>query len=280
MSPIIQPEELLKIYQHENVVLVDAGSGGPAIENYNHKHLKGALYVDLNDQLSDIKEDAAIGGRHPLPSISQFNKVLTDLGVAADSHVIIYDDKKGANASARFWWMLKSVGHEKVQVLSGGLQAAAQAGIPTSSEKETPKENTAYKATEWQLPLVGISEVEKVSKSPDYLVVDVREEDRYNGLTEPIDLIAGHIPGAVNIPLSQNLNSDGSFKSPEALKKQYTEVIGNRNSENIIIHCGSGVTACHTILAMAYAGMEIPNLYVGSWSEWSRNNKEMITAAK
>jgi len=142
---------------------------------------------------------------------------------------------------------------------------------------ETAKKTASYPLEKWMLPIADMAEVEKVSQDNDHLVIDVRDANRFNGETEPIDLIAGHIPGATNVPFTENLDADGFFLSPETLKKKYEEILAGRNSDEVIVHCGSGVTACHTLLAMAHAGMEIPKLYVGSWSEWSRNTKPMVT---
>jgi thiosulfate/3-mercaptopyruvate sulfurtransferase len=174
--------------------------------------------------------------------------------------------------------MLRSAGHNKVQVLDGGLQGAIKAGFPTSSKIEIPLQKEPYKIAQWLLPLADIHEIDTVALDPDFLVVDVRDAPRYRGETEPIDLIAGHIPGAVNIPFTTNLDSNGFFLSPEELKENYLKEFGDKKAENIIVHCGSGVTACHMLLAIAYAGLDIPKLYVGSWSEWSRNNRPIATS--
>lgn len=275
--PIIQAPALLKLYKSENLVIVDARSGVNAKANYKEKHLDGALYVNLNSQLADIKEDAAIGGRHPLPKIEDFAKTLANLGISEKSHVVVYDDKNGSNAAARFWWMLKAVGHEKVQVLDGGFQAAEKINFPTSSKTEIANKTAVYKVDNWRLPMAAIDEVETVSEDKNHIVIDVRETSRYNGETEPIDLIAGHIPGAINIPFTENLDENGLFLPPNELKEKYKKIFQDVKPENIIVHCGSGVTACHSLLAIAYAAMEIPKLYVGSWSEWSRNGKKMET---
>lgn len=273
--PIIQPQALIDLFQKEEIVLIDASAGSKL--KYETIHLAGALYIDLNTQLANIN-DFAIGGRHPLPSLEQFSQVIGSFGISKDSHVIIYDDKSGSNAAARFWWMLKSVGHEKVQVLNGGFDAAIKAGFPTSATIETPKTVEPYQFSGWNLLLADINEVEQAAKTADHIVIDVRDANRFAGFTEPIDLIAGHIPGAINIPFTENLDADGLFLSPTILKEKYSKALINLKPENVIVHCGSGVTACHTLLAMDYAGLPIPKLYVGSWSEWSRNNKEMILA--
>lgn len=275
ISPIIRASELLKIYKRENLVLVDA-SNNPRTA-YEMQHLDGALFVDINTELADIKEDLSNGGRHPLPDLKDFSETLSKLGINRDSHVIVYDDKNGSNAAARFWWMLRSVGHEKVQVLDGGFQSAEQAGFPINSNMVTPKETGNYLAEKWGLPLADMNEVEEVSRDENYLVVDVRDAVRYRGEKEPIDLIAGHIPGAINVPLTSNMNLNGLFLSPDELREKYKKLLAEYENENIIVHCGSGVSACHTLLAIDYAGLEIPKLYVGSWSEWSRKNKEIAT---
>ncbi|SHL85146.1 sulfurtransferase [Flavobacterium saccharophilum] len=276
LSPIINPEELFQLQDSADVILIDARVGINAEENYTNEHLKGARYVDLNRDLATVEEDPANGGRHPLPSLEKFSEVLSKLGISPKSHVIIYDDKNGSNSASRFWWMLRAIGHEKVQVLNGGLQAAIKTGFPTSLEIEH-FDATEYKVSEWKLAVADIEEVEKARNSNQNIVIDVRDKNRFDGLTEPLDLIAGHIPGAINVPFSENLNEEGFYKSAEELNKKYNTLLGSTKPENVIVHCGSGVTACHTLLAMDYAGIEIPKLYVGSWSEWSRNDREMFT---
>lgn len=274
ISPIIEADELLKIYKNSDVMIFDVSNSKNAKSNYEKKHIEGAFFVDLNTQLADIKSDFSKGGRHPLPKIENFAKTLTDLGISKNKHIVIYDDKNGSNASARFWWMLKSVGHETVQVLNGGLNQAKNCNLPLSSKKESVQWiSEPYQISKWNLPTVEISEVESVSLNTNYLVIDVRDKERYDGISEPIDLVAGHIPGAVNIPFTENLDQNGLFLNPIELRKKYETIFGDINIENIVVHCGSGVTACHTLLALDYAEMEIPKLYVGSWSEWSRNNK-------
>ena len=269
-SPIIQASELQQSYKSKNLVLIDVSCGKNAKLNYAEKHLEGALFVDLNTQLADIKEDFSLGGRHPLPNIQDFAITLSNLGISSKSHVVLYDNQNGANAAARFWWMLKAVGHEKVQVLNGGFQEAEKLHFPTSSKMEIATKTEPYKVNDWQLKTAEIEEVEKVSEDKNYIVIDVRDAARYRGETEPIDLIAGHIPGAINVPFTENLDENGLFLTPTELRTKYKNIFGNLKSENTIVHCGSGVTACHSLLAIAYAGFEIPKLYVGSWSEWSR----------
>lgn len=276
ITPLINIDEFSKL-DGSKIVLVDAGSGDSAYENYLRGHLHGALYVDLNKDLADISGDAKEGGRHPLPTVRQFKETLKRLGIEKNSHVIIYDDKHGANAAARFWWMLRGAGLQKVQVLNGGLQAAKEKGLLVNSQETQSEAGDPFSFPTWELPLADLSFIEENAGNSDYLVIDVREKDRYEGKTEPIDEIAGHIPGAINIPFKENLNEDGTFKSPEILHRKYAEIFQNIPSHKIAVHCGSGVTACHTLLALDHAGFEIPKLYVGSWSEWSRNKKPVAT---
>lgn len=272
LSPLINPEE---IKSQKDLILIDVRTGADAKERYNAEHLAGAFFVDLNNDLADIKPDAANGGRHPLPTVERFSKLLQKLGVTPSSRVVAYDDKNGANAASRFWWMLKAAGHQKVQVLNGGYDLAVKLGFPTKSGEETAPKIEEYKIENWQLPTADIEEVEKARQDEKFLVIDVREKDRFDGLREPFDLIAGHIPGAVNVPFAENLDEKGFYLSPEKLKEKYSAILDGKETQNVIVHCGSGVTACHTLLAFDHAGMEIPQLYVGSWSEWSRNDRPM-----
>lgn len=279
ISPIIKPEELLKLCESNNLLIFDASNNPKARENFDKQHLEGAQFVDINSQLADIKESPANGGRHPLPSAEKFCATLSELGISSESRVVIYDDKFGANAAARFWWMLKAIGHEKVQVLDGGIQATIKAGFPTSDKQENVVKSE-YKCSKWKLPIADLAEVEKASSDKDFLIIDVRETPRYNGETEPFDKIAGHIPNAKNIPFAENLDAEGNFLSPKTLHKKYEKELKKFAPEKTIVHCGSGVTACHTLLALTHAGFEIPKLYVGSWSEWSSNDRPVAKIEK
>ncbi|WP_374444048.1 sulfurtransferase [Epilithonimonas sp.] len=270
-SPIIEVSKLADISANPDVRIFDVRTGPDAKEEYRKKHLQKAVFVDLNSDLANI-DDPKNGGRHPLPKLEDFIKTLGRLGISKDSQVIIYDDKNGANAAARFWWMLRAVGHHNVQLLNGGLQFAKNHNYPLSSGDDSypeTKYNSEY--TDWQLPQIQIDDVRKAIQDADSVIVDVREPQRYNGITEPIDLVAGHIPNAKNFPFADNLDENGLFKSPDVLKNLYSDLFEKYDKHKITFHCGSGVTACHSLLALDYAGFDIPNLYVGSWSEWSRN---------
>ncbi|MHA3044904.1 sulfurtransferase [Riemerella anatipestifer] len=267
MSPIISVEELQNL-DASNIILINAGNN---FNKYSEEHLKDALYVDLDKDLAEVPINPAIGGRHPLPPIDKFLELIRNLGITKKSHIVIYDDQNGANAAARFWWMLKAVGIEKVQVLSGGLAHAKQNHYRISAEitKPNPSEDT-IKVDQWQLPLTDISFMKEIYEDPTYTIIDVRDTTRYKG-------IAGHIPNAINIPFSENLTSDGLFKNTEELKILYNTLLKERDLKKVVVHCGSGVTACHTLLAMSHAGLQPPILYVGSWSEWSRNDLPIET---
>lgn len=275
MKSIITVTELSEIFNQENLVILDARTGKDARENYLQNHIKGARFIDLDKDLAEIGEDAAFGGRHPLPKISKFAETLQNLGISEDSHVVVYDLANGGNAAARCWWMLRAFGLEKVHVLSGGFQAAEKMGIPTNSGEEIFEKASFILKENWSWPTSTLEEVEKEISEKSAAVIDVRDAYRYRGESEPIDLVAGHIPGAINIPFSENLDENGTFLSPEILKEKYQQLLTDK-PEKLIIHCGSGVTACHTILALDYAGFSIPNLYVGSWSEWSRREGKEI----
>jgi thiosulfate/3-mercaptopyruvate sulfurtransferase len=277
MTHIINAKELIALQNEPHLVLIDMRVGSDIREKYQQSHLKRALFVDLETELSHKKNNPADGGRHPLPTPTRFATLLGKLGITPDSQVVIYDDKNGANAAARFWWMLKALGHSSVKVLDGGMQAAVAAGYPLSYGTEKPKPTKKYPIQKWQLMLANIQEVERVVHKDDHIVIDVRDSARYLGRSEPIDLIAGHIPGAVNIPYLENLDENGYFLSPEVLHQKYESHIGQLPAERVIVHCGSGVTACHTLLAIHEAGFEIPKLYVGSWSEWSRTDRPIAT---
>ncbi|TPE45331.1 sulfurtransferase [Pontibacter mangrovi] len=277
MKPIIKPQELAPLLPQENLILIDARSGPTARDKYKNEHLQGALFADLETDLARPTDNPAVGGRHPLPSPAEFAAFLGQLGITPESRVVVYDDMSGANAAARFWWMLRALGHQNVQVLDGGYEATKEAGLPVSSQTEQPHPQPPYPQHGWQLPMATVEEVEQAAQNPDNLVIDVRAAARFRGEVEPIDLVAGHIPGAVNIPYTSNLDSKGFYLPQEELRTKYENALGNRKPEKVTVHCGSGVTACHTLLAMDYAGLEMPKLYVGSWSEWSRSGRTIGT---
>jgi thiosulfate/3-mercaptopyruvate sulfurtransferase len=275
MSPLIEIEELRSA--KDPIILIDARAGADTYQRYLAGHLEGSQFVDLDKDLALKPEDAAYGGRHPLPSLQAFSELLGRLGITPDSHVVVYDDKAAAFGAARLWWMLRSIGHDKVQVLNGGLQALKDANILLSTESYTTKPVQPYPVPADFSGTVDLDKAGEAAKADDQMVIDVREAFRYRGESEPIDLVAGHIPGAVNLPYTFNLDSSGKYLPAAELKKVFENALGDVRPENVIVHCGSGVTACHTLLGMEHAGITGPKLYVGSWSEWSRRNLPVAT---
>lgn len=235
-------------------------------EAYGQDHIPGAVYAHLDEDLAGPVSRSS--GRHPLPSVGAFAGTLASWGIANESQVIVYDDA-GAAIAARLWWMLRWLGHPRVAVLDGGYAAWKKADYPVSAGNESharaefrPRPVSGRVISTEEL----LASIESGCAPP---IVDARDSVRYAGLQEPIDSVAGHVPGAVNYPFSGSLNADGSWRSVEELKKAWGEVLGNGRAW--VAMCGSGVTACHLALSAAIAGHPEPRLYVGSWSEWIRD---------
>jgi len=228
---------------------------------YEAGHIPGAVFVDLD---GDLSGPPGIEGRHPLPEIAEFAATLGRLGITPDSHVVVYDDV-ACQIAARLWWMLRSIGHERVQLLDGGYRAWIAAGHDVESGAEAP-EPAAYPVPDGYTGVVTHEQLENRT------VVDARAAERYRGDIEPVDPKAGHIPGAINIPTSANLAGDGHFLDEVALAEVYSQV-----AQEAVVSCGSGVTACHDAVAMVIAGRELPGVYVGSFSEWSRLDLPVTT---
>lgn len=231
MSPIISVKEFKEALAEKKLIILDARAGKDSYTNYLKQHIKGAQYIDLEQDLANVPKDAANGGRHPLPEIFDFAKTLSDLGISENTHIIIYDDKNGSNAAARCWWMLKAFGIEKAQVLNGGFYAAKNAEIIMNSGKESIHQSSLKIPDFWKLPLSEMNDVEQEISDNTATVIDVRDFFRFRGDSEPIDLIAGHIPGAINIPFSENLDENGMFLPPEILKEKY-EIYYKKSQKN------------------------------------------------
>jgi len=224
-------------------------------------HLPGSLHIDLD---RDLAAAPGAGGRHPLPAPEAFTAVLQGLGITPQQPVVVYDDMGGQLAAARAWWMLACwAGHPDVRLLDGGVKAWLAAG---GELREDGDPDAAPAPTRWQpayrdAALVGIDEVAAEGAQK----VDARSRERFRGEAEPVDPVAGHIPGAVCRPSADNLDASGHFKRAEVLARELPE------ADSLIAYCGSGVTACHNVLAYAVAGRGLPRLFVGSWSEWIRD---------
>ena len=270
-SPLYSAEALRTSLR--TVRVIDARASRAA---YDAAHVEGAVYADLNVDLSGARApgaDPAHGGRHPLPAPAVFAETLGAWGITPDTPVVVYDDKAGANAAARTWWMLRSAGHAKAYVLDGGYAAAVAANVPMSSAVPSIPRAPAYPFTAWKLPTATIDQVAARAASPEWTVLDVRSPERYRGETEPLDPVAGRIPGAKNVFYESNLAADGRFRSPEEIRAIYAELLGGLPAGQLVVSCGSGVTACHTLLALEAAGLRGASLYVGSWSEWCRSGR-------
>jgi thiosulfate/3-mercaptopyruvate sulfurtransferase len=242
---------------------------GPA--QYAQTHIAGALYAHLDNNLS-AKGDpaltgAASGGRHPLPSRAAFAQWLGSVGLQNTDQVVVYD-RQGANYCGRLWWMLKWLGHANVAVLDGGFQAWQAAGGAVASGAEAPRAATIFAVGDPLVMLVGADTVlHKLSKGTQH-IIDARGAPRFRGEMEPIDPVAGHIPGALNRPFNLNVGADGYFKPAATLRAEFDALLAGRDPAQVVHHCGRGVSAVPNILAMEIAGLGGSALFAGSWSEW------------
>lgn len=253
-------------------VFLDARAGSDASEAYETAHLRGALRVDLESDLSDLV-DPSVGGRHPLPSLELWLSRLGDWGVTPSHQVFVYDDAGGGMAAARAWWMLRAIGHLRVAVIDGGWRALRELGVPTAAGIECPKPVGSYPRKIDRWPDVDAELVERARNDPSWRLIDARAPQRYVGAAEPLDPVAGHIPGACNLYWQSQLDRNGSFESVDALRARFLEMLGDVPPERVVCYCGSGVTACHLLLAMDACGLRGARLYVGSWSEWCRQQR-------
>lgn len=231
---------------------------------YQASHIPGACYAHLDRDLAAPKRPDT--GRHPLPDATTFTQWLGDNGVNASKQVVAYDQGGGAFA-ARLWWMLRWVGHEAAAVLDGGWAAWTAARYPVSDDVPSPAPAVFEPAVDNDLWLTS-ERLESALRDDSVRLIDARGAERYRGDNEPIDSVAGHIPGAVNLPFTGNLDEQGRFKDPDALRRRFEAVVGDVANERVVHMCGSGVTAAHNLLAMEVAGLVDSRLYVGSWSEW------------
>ena len=230
-------------------------------------HIAGAVFADLGEDLSSPPGPAS--GRHPLPGRQTLAARLGELGIGQDTQVIAYDQASGAFA-ARLWWLLRWLGHDAVAVLDGGLDAwrAGGGALQSGATRVQPQRFTIGKTTQ---PVEDSLAVAAASRSGERLIIDARAPERYSGKVEPIDPIAGHVPGAVNAPFTGNLTPDGHFLPQAMLHQRWTGLLGQRPATGCVAMCGSGVTACHNLLALEVAGFSGAALYAGSWSEWIRD---------
>ncbi|MCJ7717030.1 MAG: sulfurtransferase [Anaerolineales bacterium] len=234
-------------------------------QEYLEGHIPGAIYVHLNRDLSG-KIVKGKTGRHPLPEIDIFVDRVSSWGIDRQTQVIAYDNSGGALA-ARVWWMLRWFGHEQVAVLDGGWDAWVKSGN-IQEKKQSPRTRKEFLPNLQPNFIVNADFVEKIRNDPDFLLIDARAPQRYWAIEETTDSLAGHIPGAISAPYLENLDDDGFFLDDEILKNRFEKVLGGYSPENIVVYCGSGVTAAHNMIAMHRVGYELPKIYAGSWSDW------------
>jgi thiosulfate/3-mercaptopyruvate sulfurtransferase len=261
VSPLISVGELAARLDEPRIVVCDVRwyltDPYRGRREYEAAHIPGAVFVDLQSELAG----SAGGGRHPLPTTYEFAAHLSRLGIARDDTVVAYDSAGGAVA-ARLWWMLGSIRHEPALVLDGGYQAWEQAGLPTT-DVVVARVPTRYPVADGWRGIVGADDITDLVAHGTTLV-DARAADRYRGDVEPVDRQAGHIPGAINLPHLDNLDADGRHRPAHELTERFDDL-----GPAPVVYCGSGVTACHDVLAMSIAGITDARLYPGSWSDWS-----------
>ena len=278
---LISAQELQMLIHaaESNLVVLDASHDlfDPTLGRRTHEtgHLPNARFVSLDSDMGGPK--TGTNGRHPLPTRDQVVAVMRELGVNDDTQVVVYDQCEGMYAS-RVWWTLNWLGHRDVAVLDGGLQAWQRVGgeVQTTLARSAPLGNFSDRGV--GMSVVAYEDVLDNVKTAERLVIDARAEDRFAGQNETLDPVGGHIPGAINHFYKQNLNSDGTFKTAEQITAQFQSLIGQRRAEYLIMQCGSGVSACHNLLALQWVGLGTAPLYVGSWSEWcSREGAPIAT---
>ncbi|MFD1357724.1 sulfurtransferase [Fictibacillus halophilus] len=276
MSNLVSPEWVDSKIKDENTVFFDCrfslADPEMGFEMYKKDHIEGAYYADLDKHLSGTI--STHGGRHPLPSVNILSQFLSSCGVDSEKIIVAYDDQSGTMA-ARFWWLMKYAGLNNVYVMQGGYTHYKEKGYAVSS-KVPNKQSSEIKLDFNDNMIITREELVKALQQKDKLLLDAREPNRFKGITEPIDPVAGHIPTAINVPWEIHFNEPGCWKDKKDLKNLYKDHLVDNKSP--VVYCGSGVTACVNILAMNEAGLELPILYAGSWSDWiSYNDHEKET---
>lgn len=280
-TTLVDPEVLKNHLDDPDWVIVDCRFNLADTEAgrraYREGHVPGACYAHLDEDLSG--PTGLSGGRHPLPDPNRFAHTLGRWGIDENTQVVVYDDVGGGMA-ARLWWLLRWLGHKAVAVLNGGLPAWQQAGLPLATEVPEPRSGTY--PVHWLDTLAWVDSAYVLAnlERQDRLLIDARAAPRYRGEVEPNDPVAGHVPGAVNLPWEVNLDEQRRFQPAEVLKERFAAVLGERPPARVVHMCGSGVTACHNLLAMEVAGLEGSRLYAGSWSEWVRDPARPVTTGE
>jgi thiosulfate/3-mercaptopyruvate sulfurtransferase len=270
--PLIAPAELQRLLSQAsaNVLIADCSfeltDPSAGRRAYEAGHLPGAVYVHLEESLSAPKTGR--NGRHPLPERADFARRMAALG-ADDDTLVVACDNAGGMYAARLWWMLRWAGHAACAVLDGGVAAWKAEGLPIEAGPPAARAAGGFTLRNPLVTAVDYAAVRADLAQGERLVVDARAADRFRGENETLDPIGGHIPGARNRPFRDNLGADGRFKPAAALRAEFAQLLGDRPVSSVVSQCGSGVTACHNLLAMEVAGLHGAALYPGSWSEWS-----------
>ena len=236
---------------------------------YKEKHIPGAVYAHLNKHLSAPSNGK--NGRHPLPDTKQLQSTFSKWGIDSKVQVVAYDQGSGMFAS-RLWWLLRYLGHDNVAVLDGGFAHWLRGDHPTYAGEES-RGSVRFSGEPHHWMCVSVDEVLRLYQDPSCQLIDARAPERYRGDVEPLDPVAGHIPDSVNHFFKNNLTSDGTFLPPSALRQRLESILNGHEAERAISYCGSGVTACHNLLALTHAGLSGARLYAGSWSEWCADQK-------
>ena len=250
--------------------LMDPGQGR---REFLDGHIHGAVYAHLDDDLASPITPSS--GRHPLPEIDKFVATLGDWGISNDSQVVVYDHANGAVA-ARLWWMLRWLGHENVAVLDGGIAGWKGAGEALESELVAHPRTTFVAAPDSDMIATTREISAAVSAGEEINLIDARDAARYRGDVEPIDAVAGHVPGALNMPFPGGVDDNGTWLDAAHHRSAWDGLLAGRPEKPLIVMCGSGVTACHLVISARLAGRPAPRLYVGSWSEWIRDESRPI----
>jgi thiosulfate/3-mercaptopyruvate sulfurtransferase len=265
LQPLLAtPDNCLVFDCSFNLMQPDAGAA-----DFAQAHIPGAVYAHLDHALSAKTglHETASGGRHPLPSRERFASWLASVGLANNMQAVVYD-RNGANYCGRLWWMLKWVGHDAVAVLDGGLQAWQAAGGAVTAGQSAARAPSVFALQQAKARLLNAQDVAAGLGRPAQTLLDARATPRFKGEVEPLDPVAGHIPGALNRPFGHNLDADGKFKPAAQLRAEFEALLGQREPAGVVHHCGSGVSALPNLLAMEIAGLGSTALYAGSWSDW------------
>jgi thiosulfate/3-mercaptopyruvate sulfurtransferase len=290
IATLVSPQSLATLLDERDVLVVDCrhdlADARRGAREYAAAHIPGAIHADLNADLCDLRKQGL--GRHPLPDAADFSAVLSRWGWTPRTRVVAYDDAGGALAAARLWWMLHLAGAREAGVLDGGFKAWREGGLPiaglpasdgtdqSSTDRLERRPATAVTVAFDATQIVYTAELQEIRD--DVVLLDARAAPRFRGENETIDPVAGHIPGARNRPFAENLRPNGRFKPPSDLRAEFIAILGDTQPHNVVHSCGSGVTACHNLLAMEYAGFVGSRIYAPSWSGWISDRSRPVAS--